>query len=119
MNCRGTGMSDAKTTDVLLRLEAIIAERALQADEGKSYTAKLLAAGTGKCAKKFGEESVELILAAAEGDRAHVTAEAADVLYHLLVVLRDGGVRLDDVMAELAGRFDQSGLEEKASRNAS
>ncbi len=111
-------MSDNKTTDVLLRLEAIIAERAMQADQSKSYTARLLASGTDKCAKKFGEEAIELILAAAEGDRAHLTAEAADVLYHLLVVLRDGGVRLEDVMAELAGRFEQSGLEEKASRNA-
>jgi len=111
-------MSDEKTTDVLLRLEAIIAERAMQADESKSYTARLLAAGRDKCAKKFGEEAIELILAASEGDRIHVTAEAADVLYHLLVVLRDGGVRLDDVMAELANRFEQSGLEEKASRNA-
>ena len=109
-----------KTTlieDLLAKLEAIIANRASGADGDTSYTAKLLASGTEKCARKFGEEAIELILAAVEENPEHLTAEAADVLYHLLVVLRAGGVPLDDVMQELANRFRQSGLEEKASRN--
>jgi phosphoribosyl-ATP pyrophosphohydrolase len=110
-------MSQHIRSDVLGRLEAIIAERATAADGDNSYTVRLLASGTEKCARKFGEESIELILAAVEKDPEHLTAEAADVLYHLLVVLRAGGVPLDDVMQELASRFWQSGLEEKASRN--
>ena len=109
-------MIDTRSTDVMSKLEAIIAERAAAGDGDVSYTARLLAAGREKCARKFGEEAIELILAAVEDDATHLTAEAADVLYHLLVVLRAGNVTLDDVMQELAGRFQQSGLEEKASR---
>ena len=111
-------MSEKISTEVLSRLEGIIAERAAAADGDASYTAKLLSAGTEKCARKFGEEAIELILASVGGDRTHLTAEAADVLYHLLVVLKAGEVPLDDVMHELASRFSQSGLQEKASRNA-
>lgn len=99
-------------------LERIVGERAA-APPAESYTAKLLAAGPARSAKKLGEEAVEAVIAAVEGDRAGLTAEAADVLYHLLVVLRGAGVALDDVMNELDRRTGQSGLAEKASRAAS
>lgn len=99
----------------LSTLETIIATRATSDDE-KSYTRKLTAKGMQACAKKLGEEGVEAALAAVSGDRAHLVAEAADVLYHLLVVLRVGGVTVDDVMSELAGRTGRTGLEEKAAR---
>lgn len=111
-------MTISTSTDVLTKLEAVIAERAAAGDGKISYTASLLAAGPEKCARKFGEEAIELILAAVEGDRKHLTAEAADVLYHLLVLLHSGGVSMDDVLQELAGRFRQSGLQEKASRSS-
>lgn len=81
-----------------------------------SYTAKLLSQGAAKCAKKFGEEAVELAIAAVEGDAAHTTAEAADVLYHFLVLLTASSVPLIDVMNELERRRGTSGLAEKASR---
>lgn len=96
-------------------LADIVAQRAAASPE-KSYTAKLLAGGPAKAAKKLGEEGVEAALAAALGDRAGLTAEAADVLYHLLVVLHGAGVPLADVMDELQRRTAQSGLDEKASR---
>lgn len=99
----------------LADLAAIVAERARSGDAG-SYTAKLLAAGPGKCAKKFGEEAFELAMAAVAEDGRAVTAEAADVLYHLLVLLEARGVPLADVMAELQRRTAQGGLAEKASR---
>jgi phosphoribosyl-ATP pyrophosphohydrolase len=103
-------------TDFTLHdLEALVAERAAAPVE-TSYTAKLLAGGPGKPAKKLGEEAVEAAIAAVEGDRAGLVSEAADVLYHLLVVLKAGGVGLDEVMAELARRTAQSGLAEKAAR---
>ena len=104
--------------NTLARLEAIIASRAAAADGKTSYTAGLLAAGPEKCARKFGEEAIELILASQGSNANHTTAEAADVLYHLLVLLRATGVSLDQVMDELDDRFRQSGLEEKASRTA-
>jgi phosphoribosyl-ATP pyrophosphohydrolase len=96
-------------------LARIVAERAA-APAAESYTAKLLAEGPARAAKKLGEEAVEAVIAAAQGDRAGLTAEAADVLYHLLVVLKGAGVELDDVMAELQRRTAQSGLAEKAAR---
>lgn len=102
----------------LARLETIIASRAAASDAETSYTAGLLAAGPEKCARKFGEEAIELILASQGSNANHTTAEAADVLYHLLVLLRATGVSLDQVMDELDDRFRQSGLEEKASRTA-
>ncbi len=92
-----------------------LAERAKASPE-ESYTAKLLAAGIDHAARKFGEEAVELIVAAVGGDKAELKAEAADVLYHLLVVLRAADLPLADVMAELERRTGQSGLAEKASR---
>ncbi len=99
----------------LADLAAIVAERARSDDSG-SYTAKLLAGGPAKCAKKFGEESFELAMAAVAEDDAAVTAEASDVLYHLLVLLQSRGVALADVMAELQRRTARGGLAEKASR---
>ncbi|UWR24128.1 phosphoribosyl-ATP diphosphatase [Sulfitobacter sp. S190] len=85
-------------------------------DAGTSWTAKLLEKGPEKCAEKFGEEAVEAIIEAVKGDRAGLTAEAADVLYHLLVMLAARDVALSDVMDELARRQGQSGIAEKASR---
>jgi phosphoribosyl-ATP pyrophosphohydrolase len=82
-----------------------------------SWTAKLLSQGPDKCAEKFGEEAIEAIVEAVKGDRAALTAEAADVLYHLLVVLASRNVPLSDVMAELSRRQGQSGIAEKASRS--
>jgi phosphoribosyl-ATP pyrophosphohydrolase len=105
-------MSDFTLSD----LAAIIAERARAADPESSYTARLLAKGAAQTAKKFGEEAVEAALAAVSGDKAALTAEAADVLYHLLVMLQAGGVELKEVMAELEKRTGQSGLAEKAAR---
>jgi phosphoribosyl-ATP pyrophosphohydrolase len=100
---------------VLKRLETTITSRK-NAPEHASYTASLLAGGAQKCAKKFGEEAVEAALAAVSGDKAHLTAEAADVLYHLLVMLAQAGVPLDDVAGALAAREGTSGHDEKASR---
>ena len=105
-------MSDFTLAD----LAAIIAERARDADAESSYTARLLSRGVAQTAKKFGEEAVEAVLAAVGGDRQALTAEAADVLYHLMVMLKAGGVELQDVMAELETRTGQSGLAEKAAR---
>jgi phosphoribosyl-ATP pyrophosphohydrolase len=96
-------------------LEQIIATRASAAPDD-SWTAKLLAKGPEKCAEKFGEEAIETVIEAVRGDRAGLTSEAADVLFHLLVMLRARDVALADVMAELARRQGQSGLAEKASR---
>ena len=94
--------------------ETIAARKA--ADPESSWTAKLLAKGPEKCAEKFGEEAVEAIIEAVKGDRAKLTAEAADVLYHLLVMLAARDVTLADVQAELARREGTSGIAEKASR---
>lgn len=96
-------------------LAAIIADRAASSAE-KSYTRSLLDAGAHRIAKKFGEEAVELALATVDGDDAALTGEAADVLYHLLVILQARGVAIADVLAELEGRTRQSGHQEKASR---
>jgi len=103
------------TAFTLADLDALVAERA-QAPTDQSYTAKLLAGGPAKPAKKLGEEAVEAAIAAVQGDRAGLVSEAADVLYHLMVLLRAGGVGLDEVMAELERRTAQSGLAEKAAR---
>ncbi len=100
---------------VLERLVDTIAARS-GGDPAVSHTAALLARGPGKCAEKFGEEAVEAIVAAAEGDRAALTAEAADVVFHLLVLLRAAGVDWADVLAELERRESRSGLAEKAAR---
>jgi phosphoribosyl-ATP pyrophosphohydrolase len=86
------------------------------ASPDESYTARLLRDGPDRCARKFGEEAVELIVSAVSRDREGVTGEAADVLYHLLVLLKAADIPLDEVMAELERRTGQSGLEEKAAR---
>ena len=99
----------------LADLAGIVAERAA-ASPAESYTAKLLSEGPGRAAKKLGEEAVEAVIAAVQGNRADLTAEAADVLYHLLVVLHGAGIPLDAVMQELERRTAQSGLAEKAAR---
>ncbi|GHF72522.1 phosphoribosyl-ATP diphosphatase [Seohaeicola zhoushanensis] len=99
----------------LERLAATVAARR-GADPEESWTAKLLSKGPEKCAEKFGEEAVEAIIEAVKGDRARLTAEAADVLYHLLVMLAARDVALADVLAELERREGTSGIAEKASR---
>lgn len=100
---------------ILERLARTIAARR-GADPETSHTARLLARGPLKCAQKFGEEAVEAALAAAAEDRAALTAEAADVLYHLLVMLAAREVTLDEVLAELERREGVSGTAEKAAR---
>lgn len=102
-------------TDTLHRLAATIAARK-GADPDTSWTAKLLAKGPEKCAEKFGEEAVEAIIEAVKGDRDRLTSEAADVLFHLLVMLAARDVSLADVLAELDRRQGMSGIAEKASR---
>jgi phosphoribosyl-ATP pyrophosphohydrolase len=99
----------------LADLERIVAERASVSPE-ESWTAKLLAAGPERAAKKFGEEAVEAVIAAVKGDRDELIAESADVLYHLLVVLRSRDVALRDVLSQLEARTARSGLAEKAAR---
>jgi len=99
----------------LQRLAETIAARK-GVDPDSSWTAKLLARGPDKCAEKFGEEAVEAIIAAVRGDRVALISEAADVVYHLLVMLAARDVTLGDVMAELARREGISGIDEKAAR---
>ena len=101
--------------NALERLAATIEARR-GADASESWTAKLLAAGPEKCAEKFGEEAVEAVIEAVKGDQARLTAEAADVLYHLMVMLAARDVTRADVLAELERREGQSGIAEKASR---
>ncbi len=101
--------------NILDRLADTIAARK-GADPESSWTARLLAQGPEKAAEKFGEEAVEAIIEAVRGDREKLTAEAADVLYHLLVMLTARGVTLADVLAELERREGRSGIEEKAAR---
>src|ERR1700751_869447 len=98
-------------------LERRVQARASESAE-VSYTRKLLDRGVDHCAKKFGEEAVEAAIAAVGEDRQGLVREAADVLYHLLVVLHARGISLDEVEAELGARSHQSGLEEKAARKA-
>ena len=96
-------------------LEARIATRAA-ASPDESYTARLIARGMEKCAQKLGEDATEAVIAAVTGNRAELVKESADVLYHLLVVLRAAAVPLSEIMAELDSRTAQSGLAEKAAR---
>ena len=97
------------------RLAATISARKT-ADAETSWTANLLAKGPEKCAAKFGEEAIEAIIEAVKGDRERLASEAADVLYHLLVMLTSRDVSLADVLAELERREGVSGLAEKAAR---
>ncbi|KQR79382.1 phosphoribosyl-ATP pyrophosphatase [Rhizobium sp. Leaf384] len=96
-------------------LEAIVAERA-KASPDLSWTAKLVEKGQARAAKKLGEEAVETVIAAISGDRRELVSESADLLYHLMVVLKIADVPLQEVLEELEGRTVRSGLAEKASR---
>lgn len=102
-------------THTLARLAATIASRK-GADPDTSWTAKLLAKGPEKAAQKFGEEAVEAVIEAVRGDKARLTSEGADVLYHFLVMLTACDVTLAEVLAELDRREGTSGLAEKAAR---
>lgn len=104
----------SRLAEVLDRLAAVIEARK-GADPAASWTARLLA-DPSLAAKKLGEEAVEAVIAAARGDRDHLAAESADVLYHLLALLAASGVSLDEVAARLEAREGRSGVEEKASR---
>ena len=108
-------MSELSTLE---RLAAVIASRR-EGDGNKSYTRQLLDAGPEKCAKKFGEEAIETVLAAVAPETGPLMAEAADTLYHLLVLLESRGVPLADVYAVLERRMGTSGLDEKAARGKS
>lgn len=101
---------------ILARLEATIAQRA-KADPGASYVAKLHARGLGKIAQKLGEEAVETVIAALTEGEAELVGEAADLLFHLIVLLGAKGVAFDKVLAELERREGTSGISEKASRS--
>ena len=98
-------------------LQEIIDARAASGGEA-SYTRKLLNKGSEHCAKKFGEEAVETVLAAVSGDKPHLAAESADALYHLLVLWAAAGITPEDVYAALKAREGQSGLSEKAARKS-
>ena len=102
--------------DTLNRLETVIAERR-GASADSSYVASLFAKGREKIAQKVGEEATETVIASLSGDSAKLTAEAADLLFYLLVLLAEGGVTFDDVLAELDRRDGVSGIAEKASRS--
>ena len=97
-------------------LEKIIEQRAAASSE-ESYTAKLIEKGIAVSSKKLGEEAVETVIAANRGDKTEIIKESADLLYHLLVVLRASQIPVADVMKELETRTQQSGLAEKASRS--
>lgn len=101
--------------DFLITLEQIIEDRKT-ADGSTSYVASLHSSGTAKIARKVGEEAIETVVAALSGDKRELTAEAADLLFHLLILLSDGGLKFDDVLCELRRREGQSGHDEKAGR---
>jgi phosphoribosyl-ATP pyrophosphohydrolase len=96
-------------------LAATIDARAASGGDA-SYTRKLLDKGTDHCAKKLGEEAVETVIAAVENNRDHLIAESADLIFHLLVLLKSRGIALTEVEDALAQRTQMSGLEEKAAR---
>jgi len=104
-------MSGFSLTD----LERIVDARS-KASPDESWTAKLVASGQSRAAKKLGEEAVETVIAAIRNDRQELTSESADLLYHLMVVLKIADIPLQDVMNELDRRTVQSGLTEKAGR---
>lgn len=103
--------------DTLFSLETTITQR-LAADPGSSYVAQLHARGLPVIARKLGEEAVETVIAALSGTKEELAGEAADLLFHLTVLLAEKGVPLSDVMAELDRREGTSGLEEKAARSS-
>ena len=97
-------------------IETVAARRG--ASPETSYTAKLVSQGLEKCAKKFGEEAVETVLAAVSGDRSHLMSETADLIYHLIVLLNAANVSWSEVMTELERRSGTGGLTEKAARKS-
>jgi phosphoribosyl-ATP pyrophosphohydrolase len=103
-------------SDIISKLEALIAQRR-GAEPDSSYVASLFAKGRAKMAQKVGEEATETVIAALSGDPANLTREAADLVFHLLVLLAEGGIAFDDVLAELERREGISGITEKASRS--
>ena len=104
------------SNDILERLAATIRARRTVAANGSSYTRQLLDAGPARCAKKLGEEAIETVIAATSESEDKLKEEAADLLYHLLVLLESRGVSLEDVLSVLERRSGTSGLEEKSSR---
>ncbi len=109
------GLYNMSERDTLAKLADVIASRR-KGSGNASYTRQLLDAGPERCAKKFGEEAVETVIAGVGKDPQQLKAEAADTLYHLLVLLESQHVALADVMAILEGRMGTSGIDEKASR---
>jgi phosphoribosyl-ATP pyrophosphohydrolase len=103
--------------DILVRLEALIAERRHSGKADSSYVARQLAKGRLKLAEKLGEEAVETVIAAVAQDDKALVSEAADLLFHLLILLGERGIPLDRVRAELERREGRSGLDEKAGRS--
>ena len=101
---------------ILERLDLTI-QRKITESPNKSHTAKLLKKGTEKCAEKFGEEAIELIVASVKKKKKEIIGEAADTLYHMLVLLRSKNISIDEVLIELASREGISGIEEKRKRN--
>ena len=101
---------------ILERLDLTI-QRKTTESPNKSHTAKLLKKGTEKCAEKFGEEAIELIVASVKKKKKEIIGEAADTLYHLLVLLRSKNISINEVLTELASREGISGIEEKRKRN--
>ncbi len=104
-------------TDTLYALQSVIDQRR-RADSDASYVASLFTKGRAKIAQKLGEEATETVIAAMQGDPKALTSEAADLIFHLLILLRDGGVGIDDVLAELERREGVSGHAEKAARSS-
>ena len=109
------GQGEAGGAEVLDRLWEVVQARR-NADPASSHSARLLGRGTAKVAQKFGEEAVECLIEAVAGNRMALVAESADVLYHLLVLWVDAGVRPDEVWGELVRREGVSGIAEKAAR---
>ena len=103
-------------TTILERLDLTIQGKTTESPN-KSHTAKLLKKGTEKCAEKFGEEAIELIVASVKKKKKEIIGEAADALYHMLVLLRSKNISINEVLSELASREGISGIEEKRKRN--
>ena len=101
---------------ILERLDLTI-QRKTTESPNKSHTAKLLKKGTEKCAEKFGEEAIELIVASVKKKKKEIIGEAADTLYHMCVLLRSKNISINEVLSELASREGISGIEEKRKRN--
>ena len=101
---------------ILERLDLTI-QRKTTESPNQSHTAKLLKKGTEKCAEKFGEEAIELIVASVKKKKKEIIGEAADTLYHMLVLLRSKNISINEVLSELAAREGISGIEEKRKRN--